>query len=91
LIKRRGKEEVLTMKPLALEESEVLFGSDPLPGIVAVEPSEDRTMRFCLRRGKTLVTQDEPFVPFVLVEDEKLMKGFKNPYRAERLSSANEY
>ena len=29
------------MKPLALEESEVLFGSDPLQGIVAVEPLGD--------------------------------------------------
>jgi DNA polymerase I len=79
------------MKPLALEESEVLFGADPLQGIVAVEPSGDAVMRVFLRDGKKLVAQDEPFVPFVLVEDEKLMKGFKNPYRVERLSTANEY
>jgi DNA polymerase I len=79
------------MKPLALEESEVLFGSDPLQGIVAVEPVGDRTMRLFLRRGKSLVTQDEPFVPFILMEDEKLLKGFKNPYKTEPLSSANEY
>jgi hypothetical protein len=62
------------MKPLALEESEVLFGSDPLQGIVAVEPLGDRAMRLFLRRGKKLVAQDESFVPFILVEDEKLMK-----------------
>jgi len=79
------------MKPLALEESEVLFGADPLQGIVAVEPSGDRAMRLFLRRGKRLVAQEEPFVPFILVEDEKLMKGFRNPYRAEPLSTANEY
>ncbi len=79
------------MKPLALEESEVLFGSDPLQGIVAVEPSGDRTMRLFLRRGKKLVTREEAFVSFILVEDEKLMKGFKGSYRAEELSSANEY
>jgi DNA polymerase, archaea type len=83
--------EALSMKPLALEESEVLFGSDPLQGIVAVEPSGDSTMRLFLRRGKKRVTQEEPFAPFVLVEDEKLMKGFKSPYRAEHLSAANEY
>ena len=79
------------MKLLALEESEVLFGSDPLQGIVAVEPSGDRAMRLFLRRGKRLVAQEEPFVSFILVEDEKLMKGFKNPYRVERLSTVNEY
>ena len=48
-------------------------------------------MRLFLRHGKKLAARDEPFVPFVLVEDEKLMKGFKSPYRAERLSTANEY
>ena len=79
------------MKPLALEESEVLFGSDSLQGIVAVEPLGDSAMRLFLRHGKKLAARDEPFLPFVLVEDEKLMKGFKNPYRAERLSTANEY
>jgi DNA polymerase I len=79
------------MKPLALEDSEVLFGADPLQGIVAVEPSGDKTMRLFLRRGKKLVTQEEPFVSFILVEDEKLMTGFKNPYRVERLSTVNEY
>ena len=79
------------MKPLTLEESEVLFGADPLQGIVAVEPLGDRTMRLFLRDGKNLAVQDEPFVPFVLVEDEKLMKGFKIPYRTERLSNTNVY
>ena len=79
------------MKPLALEQSEVLFGADPLQGIVAVEPSGDKTMRLFLRRGKKPVTQDEPFVSFILVEDEKLMKGFKPPCRTERLSGVNEY
>ena len=79
------------MKPLALEQSEVLFGADPLQGIVAVEPSGDKTMRLFLRRGKKPVTQDEPFVSFILVEDEKLMKGFKPPCRTERLSTVNEY
>ena len=79
------------MKPLALEESEVLFGADPLQGIVAVEPSGDRAMRLFLRRGKSLVAREEPFVPFILAEDEKLMRGFKNPYRTEKLSTANEY
>ena len=79
------------MKPLALEESEVLFGEDSLQGIVAVEPSGDGTMRLFLRQGNDITTKDEPFVPFILVEDEKSMKGFKQPFRAEPLSGTNEY
>ena len=80
------------MTPLALEENEVLFGADPLEGIVAVERSGDRSMRLFLRHGKKLVTpREDPFVSFILVEDETLMKGFKSPYKAEPLSGANEY
>jgi len=79
------------MKPLALEESEVLFGVDPLQGIVAVEPLGDRTMRLFVRDQKSILVLDEPFVPFILVEEEKLLKGFKSPYRTERLSTSNEY
>ncbi len=52
------------MKPLALEESEVLFGSDPLQGIVAVEPSGDSTMRLFLRRGKKRVDPGGTIRPF---------------------------
>ena len=79
------------MKPLALEESEVLFGADPLQGIVAVEPLDDRTMRLFVRDGKKLLVRDDPFVPFILVEEEKLLKGLKSPCRTERLSTSNEY
>ena len=79
------------MKSLALEESEVLFGADPLQGIVAVEPLGDSTMRLFLRQGNELITKDEPFTPFILVEDEKSMKGYKRPFRVDPLSGTNEY
>jgi DNA polymerase elongation subunit (family B) len=79
------------MKPLALEENEVLFGADPTEGIVAVEPVGEEVMRLFVRQGERLLGKDEPFRPFLLVEDEDLMEGFKRPFQVEQLSGTNEY
>ncbi len=79
------------MKQLDLEHSEVLFGADPQKGIVAIEPVAENVMRLFIREGVELRTKDDVFTPFMLLEDESLMKGFKKPYRAEGLSSGNEY
>lgn len=79
------------MKPLALEENEVLFGADPTRGIVAVEPVGEDAMRLFVRQGEQVVTEDELFTPFILVEDEGLMEGFSRPYEVEALADTNEY
>jgi DNA polymerase elongation subunit (family B) len=79
------------MKDLFFEENEVLFGSDPTEGIVAVEPVGENGMRLFLRRGDELNSQDEPFTPFIALENDKLLQGFKRSYRVEPLSSTNEY
>lgn len=79
------------MKPLALEANEVLFGGDPEEGIVAVEPVGEEAMRLFLRRGDRLEIRDEAFSPFVLVEDQSLMEGFRRPHQVDQLSSTNEY
>ncbi|MGD9076905.1 MAG: DNA polymerase domain-containing protein [Desulfobacteraceae bacterium] len=79
------------MKPLALEENEVLFGADPMEGIVAVEPVGEEMMRIFIRTEEQLVTEDAPFRPFLLAEDADLMEGFKRPFQVEQLSGTNEY
>jgi len=79
------------MKPLALEENVILFGADPTEGIVAVEPAGEALMRLFVRREEELVIEDEPFRPFLLLEDEGLIKGFKRPFHVEKLSGNNEY
>ena len=40
------------------EENQVLFGSDPTEGIVAVEPSGDNAMRIFIRSGDRLGIRD---------------------------------
>jgi DNA polymerase I len=79
------------MSPLEFEQSEILFGADPQKGIVAVEPLGQSAMRLFIREGTDLRTRDEVFTPFMLLEDDSLMKAFKRPYRVEKLSGRNDY
>jgi len=82
---------IKSTKAPELEQSEVLFGANPRKGIVAVEPVGERAMRLFIREGTAVRTKDEPFTSFMLLGDDSLMKGFKKPYRTEKLSSKNEY
>lgn len=79
------------MKPIAFEKNEILFGSDATEGIVAVEPAGERSMRLFIRRERKVETIDEPFSPFILLEDEKLLEGLKIPHKVERLSDSNAF
>ncbi len=69
----------------------VLFGADPTEGILAIEPMGDDLMRLFLRVGGRLETRDEPFTPFVLLEDDALLQGFKLPFKKEALASSNPF
>ena len=79
------------VKSLSFEKDPVLFGADPAEGIVAVEPFGGNSMRIFLRSGGRLEMRDEPFVPFILLEEGKLLQGFSQTSRYESLSSANEF
>ena len=73
------------------EENQVLFGSDPTEGIVAVEPSGDNAMRIFIRSGDRLEIRDEAFISFILLKEESLLRDFNKTPRYESLSSANEF
>jgi DNA polymerase, archaea type len=79
------------MKTLALKDNPVLFGADLTEGIVAVEPIGRNVMRLFLRRGSLLETRDEPFTPFLLLEDECLLKDLKEPCTVEHLSTTSTF
>lgn len=79
------------MKTLGLRGNVVLFGADPTEGILAVEPMGDHTMRLFLRVGGRLETRDEPFTPFLLIEDDALLQRFKLPFEKEDLAFSNPY
>lgn len=81
----------MTQETLTFEETEVLFGADPTPGIVAVEPLGGKRMRLFIRDDANLKTRDEPFTPFLLLESAQLLEDFKQPFQIERLSSENTF
>ena len=79
------------MKRPHFEENPVLFGADPTEGIVAVEPFGENSMRIFLRSEGQLEMRDEPFVPFILLEEGSLLQHFSKTTRYESLSSSNEF
>jgi DNA polymerase, archaea type len=79
------------MTPSAFEQNEILFGGDPTPGIVAVESVSRNKMRLFLRQAGQLVQQDHVFTPFLLLEEEQSLQGFKEPYQIESLASSNPF
>jgi DNA polymerase I len=58
----------------ALEYDPVLFGKDPTPYIVAVEPIDSR-IRLFIREGGQLRTVEEPFRPWLLSDMQMAMDG----------------
>lgn len=75
-----------------MEDSPILFGADPTPRILAVEPVGDQAMRLFLRGdGGKLDVLDEPFRPFLLLEDPSLLHGMKGQWSMEPLSGGNAY
>ncbi len=79
------------MASLAFEQNEVLFGADPTPGIVAIEPLGNASMRLFRREGALLFWEDLPFTPFVLLEDEEHLAGLPGDFELEILAGSNPY
>jgi DNA polymerase, archaea type len=79
------------MTRFAFEQNEILFGGDPTPGIVAVEPVSRNKMRLFLRRAGQLTQQEEIFTPFLLLQEENQLQGLKESYTVEPLASSNAF
>jgi DNA polymerase I len=79
------------MKNSSMDENELLFGADSTQGIVAVEPAGEEVMRLFFREDGGVKTAEEPFTPFLLVEDQNLMKGFDRPFQIEPLSGSGAF
>ncbi|MEW6352553.1 MAG: 3'-5' exonuclease, partial [Thermodesulfobacteriota bacterium] len=74
-----------------MDENVVLFGADPTPGIVAVEPIGDRTMRLFRREADRVIEDDVPFTPWILLEDERALAAYRGTVTVEPLAGANVY
>ncbi len=78
-------------QPFDITSNEVLFGADPTPGIVAVEPISGKVMRLFRRGAGGLVHEDESFRPFLLLERAEMLEGFRKPFTIQQLESTNAF
>jgi len=72
------------MQTSSLEHNPLLFGHDERTGIVAVEPV-GHFMRLFFRSGDRVHFQDEPFHPFILINDPALVSGCRAPCAVNQL------
>ena len=76
-----------------------LFGKDPMPRIVDVQPvmdgpsGEPATVRLYQRSEdfSEIIEHEEPFYPFFFVSDISLLKGLRDRFRFQELSGDNFY
>ena len=59
------------------QTDDLLFGNDPLPGLVAVEPAGGNQVRLFRREGEILLRETAPFQPWLLAEREEDWRGFR--------------
>jgi DNA polymerase elongation subunit (family B) len=67
-----GEGELSPQEPNSLES--LIFGSDPTPGIVAVE-AVDSTLWLYIREGERLRVHQEPFQPWLLSDQPMTLPG----------------
>lgn len=78
------------MNDLELENTQVLFGSDPTENIVAAVLA-GRFIRLFQRTGRGVVFHDDPFHPFILLEAPDLLEDFGRPVNFRSLAGPGEY
>lgn len=69
----------------------LLFGHDPTPGIVAIEPGKDGELIRLRRVDGALVEEKLPHHPFLLLPDATLVEGFGEPTRVTILDGEGYY
>ncbi|MDD2541106.1 MAG: DNA polymerase domain-containing protein [Desulfuromonadaceae bacterium] len=73
------------MPTSTIEHNLLLFGHDERPGIIAVEPV-GHFIRLFFRTGGRVHFHDEPFQPFILVNDPGVVTGCRVPCAVRQLS-----
>lgn len=69
----------------------VLYGHDPYPNIVAVQPQGDDKMRVYVRKENQVSFEDFPFYPFFYISDNEYLKEFKRKHWMKELRGDNFY
>lgn len=72
----------------------LIYGSDPAPGLVAVEPCADTEsagdrVQLFRRTGAAVEVEEQPFRPFLWLRDARLLDGYDGDSECRELRGAN--
>lgn len=87
----QGKEQNTKTDPLFFQQNELLFGHDPTPGVIAVEVERRDQVRIYVRQGERTVSESAAFRPFLLLEDEAWLQGWKGEVELETLEGSGAF
>ncbi len=73
-----------------IEQNPLLFGHDERPSIIAIEPA-GHFIRLFFRNGERVTFHDEPFQPFILVNNPALLSGCRAPCTVRPLTGEGFY
>jgi DNA polymerase I len=81
----------MRLEKLSFAKNDILFGRDEKPGIVAMELEGDGAIRVYRKEGKRLLSETQPFHPFLLLTDTSVLKGIKCSPEVKRLQGSGDY
>jgi DNA polymerase elongation subunit (family B) len=77
--------------PPVFQKNEILFGHDSTPGLIAFEVEGADTIKIFSRDGAATRTENQPLVPFLLLDGEADLKGWKGEAEIETLSGKGSF
>lgn len=69
--------------------TDILYGHNPHPNIVAVHPTDDNKMRVYVRNGIQVTFDDFDFFPFFFISENFLLTKFHRKHWVKRLEGGN--
>ncbi len=69
--------------------TDILYGHNPHPKIVAVHPTEENKMRVYVRDEKQVSFEDLDFFPFFFISENYLLNNFNGKHWVKRLEGKN--
>ena len=77
--------------PPLFQKNEVLFGHDGTPGLIACEIAGDASVKIFLRDGESTQSAVIPFQPFMLLEGDEPLAGWKGDAKIEQLTGSGAF
>ena len=81
----------MKLERLSFAKNDILFGHDETHGIVAMEIEGDNGIRVYRKEEGRLLSEIQPFHPFLLLSDSSLLKGIKCSPEVKKLKGSGVY